>query len=59
MVFHTYLQIANFIVLYPGHEDMFKSLKDNVTKSPYLRDFIVFDEDGHTVWLTWWEKAAI
>lgn len=38
------------------HEDMFNSLKNNVMEDEYLKDFMIFDEDGHTVWLIWWRK---
>ena len=41
---------------FSGHEDMFTSLKENVCKNDKLKDYMIFDEDGHTIWLIWWRK---
>ena len=39
-----------------GKAGMYASLKvehENDTKS---KDYLIFDEDGHTVWVIWWGK---
>jgi hypothetical protein len=41
---------------FSGREGMFSKLKDAVENEPKLRDYMIFDEDGHTVWLIWWVK---
>ena len=43
---------------FSGHEDMFNSLKNQTINKDELKDFMIFDEDGHTVWMTWWENTA-
>lgn len=41
---------------FDGREGMFDALKKSVTNDPIRKDFMIFDEDGHTVWLIWWER---
>jgi hypothetical protein len=38
---------------FTGREDMFEALKNDVIINNKLRDFMIFDEDGHTVWTIW------
>jgi len=46
---------------FTGREDMFNALKFGVLNSDkeYLKDYIIFDEDGHTVWLIWYQGVII
>ena len=41
-----------------GKEEMYEGLYDaiNTTKMNYLKENILFDEDGHTVWIIWDKK---
>ena len=34
-----------------------ETLKKYIEKDEKLNDFMIFDEDGHTVWLIWWEAS--
>ncbi len=37
------------------YEDMYDALKrDILIKSPELLDFLIFDDDNHTVWVIWY-----
>lgn len=36
-----------------GHEDMFESLKNKTETDKNKNDYMIFDEDDHTVWLEW------
>lgn len=38
-----------------GREDMFQSLKGETEINKENKDFMIFDDDGHTVWFIWWE----
>jgi len=39
---------------FTGREGMYKALKEYVTiDRPELKDYMIFNEDGHTVWLIW------
>jgi hypothetical protein len=38
-----------------GREDMYDQLKISVESDSNLKDFMIFDEDGHTIWLIWWD----
>lgn len=40
---------------FKGREGMFEALKTKVEGDEDLKDFMIFDEDGHTVWFIWWE----
>lgn len=43
-----------------GREDMFESMRNYITNTqPELKDFIILDEDGHTVWVIWSERSLI
>ena len=42
---------------FKGREGMFEALKKYIEKDEKLNDFMIFDEDGHTVWLIWWEAS--
>jgi hypothetical protein len=37
-------------------EDMFNVMKSQVNGEDLIKDYFIFDEDGHTVWITWWDK---
>jgi len=40
---------------FTGYEDMYDALKrDILIKSPELLDFLIFDDDNHTVWVIWY-----
>ena len=40
---------------FKGREEMFEALKQAVEGELNKKDFMIFDEDSHTVWLIWWE----
>jgi len=44
---------------FTGREDMFQSLKIGVKSDNDLKDYMIFDEDGHTVWLMWWDRSLV
>ena len=35
---------------FTGREGMFNALKKEVQTNSMLKDYLIFDEDGHTVW---------
>jgi len=39
-----------------GCPGMYASLKKNYEADSINGDFLIFDEDGHTVWIIWWQK---
>ena len=39
-----------------GKGGMYNSLKDKYETDSKRKDFLIFDEDGHTVWVIWWKK---
>lgn len=41
---------------YTGCEELFNALKSAVQNDLTLKDYMIFDENGHTVWLVWWNK---
>lgn len=38
---------------FEGHEDMYNGLKDAMTQSPNLRNYMIFDDTNKTAWLIW------
>jgi hypothetical protein len=51
-------QAAKMAVLgtldFTGREEMFGKLREAVSTRKDLQDYMIFDEDSHTVWLIWW-----
>jgi hypothetical protein len=45
-----------------GREEMFESLKEKTRdlqiKEAYKKEYLIFDEDGHTVWLIWYSNEV-
>ena len=40
---------------FTGHEGMYEALKRDIPiNNPKLLDFLIFDNDNHTVWVTWY-----
>jgi len=39
-----------------GCPGMYASLKDKYENATTYKDFLIFDEDGKTVWILWWQK---
>jgi len=39
-----------------GCPGMYASLKDSYETNDENSDFLIFDEDEHTVWVIWWQK---
>ena len=46
---------------FTGRDGMFEDLKRDVINSDRneLKDYLIFDEDGHTVWVIWYQGVAI
>ena len=44
---------------FTGREEMFDKLEDTISKKDILKDYMIFDEDGHTVWLIWYEGVNV
>ena len=44
---------------FTGHKDMYESLKVETEGNIQKKNFMIFDEDGHTVWLIWYEMSLI
>lgn len=38
---------------FEGHEDMYRSLKDEILNDPDLREYMIFDNENKTAWLIW------
>jgi hypothetical protein len=41
---------------FTGREEMFGEFTKAMSTREDLRDYLIFDEDGHTVWVIWWGK---
>ena len=41
---------------FTGREEMFQDLKEAVLGDGKLKKYIIFDDDGHTVWINWSSK---
>ena len=41
---------------YAGYPDLYNGLKNAVEKDNTIKDYMIFDEDGHTVWFIWWNN---
>lgn len=37
-----------------GCPGMYDSLEESISEK--TKDYVIFDEDGHTVWILWWQK---
>jgi len=43
---------------FTGREDMYDALKDNMENNSRNK-YLIFDEDGHTVWVIWYEGINV
>jgi hypothetical protein len=43
---------------FSGRKPYYDALEEAMSKpeNSSKKDYLIFDEDGHTVWLIWWEK---